>query len=168
MNFKRIIQHSLATRGQVKRAFPASTLQQIEQAIQHSELTHSGEIRFVVEAALEGLPLFNDQSARERAIDVFSTLRVWDTEHNNGLLIYVLLADRAVEIVADRGIAACVGAPEWDSICHQMEAAFKQSNFEDGVVQGVQAVTQHLAAHFPDNAASEDHGNELPNQSVLL
>lgn len=168
MKLKRIIQHSLATRGQVKRAFPAATLQRIEQAIQSSELTHSGEIRFVVEAALEGLPLFNDQSARERAIDVFSTLRVWDTEHNNGLLIYVLLADRAVEIVADRGIAACVGAPEWDTICHQMEAAFKQSDFEGGVIQGVQAVTRHLAAHFSTHGASDDHGNELPNLPVLL
>ena len=168
MNLKRIIKHGLATRGQVKCAFPKSTLQQIEQAIQTSELTHNGEIRFVVEAALEGLPLFNDQSARERAIDVFSTLRVWDTEHNNGLLIYVLLADRAVEIVADRGIAARVGAPEWETVCRQMEAAFKASHFEGGVIQGVQAVTQHLAAHFPANAASDDHGNELPDRPVLL
>ena len=89
------------------------------------------------------------QSARERAIEVFSQLRVWDTEHNNGLLIYLLLADRAVEIVADRGIHAKVGADEWGNVCRQMEAAFKQANYEGGVVSGIQAVTQHLASIFP-------------------
>lgn len=165
MNIKRIVKHLLATRGQVRRAFPRSTLITIENEIKASETAHVGEIRFAVEGALDGVPLFKGQSARERAIEVFSKLRVWDTQHNNGLLIYVLLADRAVEIVADRGIDAKVSSQEWNKICQQMETAFRQSNFEGGVVSGVQAVTQHLVAHFP---AGGHNGNELPDKPVLL
>lgn len=165
MNIKRIVKHLLATRGQVRRAFPRSALITIEKAIKASETAHVGEIRFAVEGALEGVPLFKGQSARERAIDVFSKLRVWDTQHNNGLLIYVLLADRAVEIVADRGIDAKVSSQAWSKICQQMETAFRQSNYEGGVVSGVQAVTQHLVAHFP---ADGYNGNELPDMPELL
>ena len=165
MNIKRVAVHLLATRGQVKRAFPRSTLATIEKAIKASETAHEGEVRFAVEGALDGLPLFKGQSARERAIEVFSQLRVWDTQHNNGLLIYLLLADRAVEIVADRGFHEKVSSQDWDKICHQMEAAFSQSNYEGGVVSGVQAVTQHLMTHFPANGRS---GNELPDKPVLL
>jgi len=140
-------------------------LNAIENAIKASETAHAGEIRFALEGALDGAPLFNGQSARERAIDVFSQLRVWDTRHNNGLLIYVLLADRAVEIVADRGIHDKVSSGEWSQVCRQMEAAFKQSKYERGVVAGVQAVTRHLAAHFP---AHGQGGNELPDAPVVL
>lgn len=165
MNIKRITKHLLATRGQVRRAFPRSTLTMIEQAIKASETTHAGEIRFVVENALDGLPLFRGQSARERAIEVFSQQRVWDTQGNSGLLIYLLLADRAVEIVADRGIDAKVSAQEWSTICQQMETAFKQSNYEGGVLKGVQAVTKYLVENFPANGYN---GNELPDQPVLL
>jgi uncharacterized membrane protein len=118
-----------------------------------------------VEGGLDGAPLFRDQSPAERAIELFAQLRVWDTEHNNGLLIYLLLADRAVEIVADRGIHAKVGTEEWSKVCRQMEAAFRQSDFEGGVVGGVQAVTQHLMTHFPSVAHSR---NELPDKPVVL
>ena len=165
MNITRIAKHLLLTHGQVKRAFPSKTLIAIEQTIKASETTHVGEIRFVVEGALDGAPLFNGQSARERAIDVFSQLRIWDTEHNNGVLIYLLLADRDVEIVADRGIHSKVGSREWESICRSMETAFKQSNFEGGVVSGIQTVTQHLTIHFP---ASSTGRNELPDKPVVL
>jgi uncharacterized membrane protein len=165
MEIKRFVKHLLTTRWQVKRAFPADTLNAIEKAIKESEAAHVGEIRFAVEGALDGWPLFNGQSARERAIDVFSQLRVWDTQHNNGLLIYVLLADRAVEIIADRGIHDKVGSGEWNQVCRQMEAAFRQSNYEEGVVAGVRAVTRHLTAHFPANGQDE---NELPDAPVLL
>jgi uncharacterized membrane protein len=112
MNIKRIARHLMATHWQVNRAFPRRTLIAIEKSIQASETAHVGEIRFVVEGALDGTPLFKGQSARERAIDVFSQLRIWDTEHNNGVLIYLLLADRDVEIVADRGIHSKVGSLE--------------------------------------------------------
>lgn len=165
MKLKRFVKHLLMTRWQVSSAFPRSTLDAIEKAISASETAHVGEIRFAVEGALDGSPLFSGQLARERAIDVFSQLRVWDTQHNNGLLIYVLLADRAVEIVADRGIHDKVSAAEWNEICRQMEAAFRQSNYEAGVVAGVQAVTRHLALHFPANGQGD---NELPDAPVML
>ncbi len=153
------------THWQVNRAFPRKTLIAIEQAIKVSETAHIGEIRFAVEGALHSTPLFKGQSARERAIDVFSQLRIWDTEHNNGLLIYVLLADRAVEIVADRGVHSKVGSREWETICHKMETAFKQANYESGVVNGIQAVTQHLIKHFPASGAGQ---NELPGKPLVL
>ena len=165
MKTKRIAKHLLMTHGQVKRAFPRSTLNTIENAIKASETAHVGEIRFAVEGALDGVLLFKGQSARERAVDLFSQLRVWDTQHNTGVLIYLLLADRAVEIVADRGIDAKVDPQEWSKVCRQMETAFRQSNYEAGVVSGVQAVTQHLMKHFP---ADGYNGNELPDKPVLL
>jgi uncharacterized membrane protein len=165
MNIKRIVKHLLATQGQVNRAFPRHALTAIEQAIKASEAAHAGEIRFVVEGALDGAPLFHEQSARERAIDVFSQLRIWDTEHNNGVLIYLLLADRDVEIVADRAIHAKVGAQEWAKICRTMETAFKHENYEDGVLGGIQAVTLHLVTHFP---AADDDRNELPDKPGML
>ena len=153
------------THWQVNRAFPRQSLIAIEQAIKASETAHVGEIRFAVEGALDGAPLFNGQSARERAIDVFSQLRIWDTEHNNGLLIYLLLADRAVEIVADRGIHSKVGSPEWETICRRMEAAFKQADYKGGVISGIQAVTQHLMQYFPASGSGQ---NELPDKPVVL
>ena len=165
MNIKRVTKHLLLTHWQVNRAFPRQALIAIEQAIKASKTAHVGEIRFVVEGALDVTPLFNGQSARGRAIDVFSQLRVWDTEHNNGLLIYLLLADRAVEIVADRGIHSKVGSREWENICRKMETAFKQANYKGGVVSGIQAVTQHLIQHFPAAGAGR---NELPDKPVVL
>lgn len=162
---KRMLRHVLTSRRQLNKAFPRRTLMAIENAIQQSETAHVGEIRFVVEGALDGGALLRGQSARERAVELFSQLRVWDTADNNGLLIYLLLADRAVEIVADRGMDAKVGAPQWARICHQMEEAFRQSDYEGGVVGGVQAVTEYLVTHFP---AAGDNRNQLPNQPVLL
>jgi len=165
MNIKRILNHLVMTHWQVKRAFPPETLIAIEQAIKAGEASHAGEIRFVVEGALDSTPLFKGQSAQERAVDVFSQLRIWDTAHNNGVLIYLLLADRDVEIVADRGIHAKAGSQEWQSICRQMEAEFKDANYKGGVVSGIQAVTQHLIKHFP---AVGGNRNELPNTAVVL
>jgi len=164
MNIQRILKHLLTTRAAVTRAFPDTTLSRIERSIKASESEHAGEIRFVVEAALDGAPLFRGQSPEERAIELFAQLRVWDTERNNGLLIYLLLADRAVEIVADRGIHARVGADAWRQVCQQMEAAFTRSDYEAGAVAGVRAVTGHLARHFP----ADTRANELPDRPVVL
>ena len=133
MKVKRIVKHLLATQGQVRRAFPPSALRVIEDVIKASEAEHTGEIRFVVEGGLDGMPLFKGQSARERAIELFSQLRMWDTQDNSGLLIYLLLADRAVEIVADRGISAKVKPDEWGRICREMEICFRKSSFATGV-----------------------------------
>ena len=137
----------------------------IEEAIRASEATHHGQIRFAVEAALDVLPLLRNQSARGRAIDVFSLLRVWDTEHNNGVLIYLLLADRDVEIVADRGISSRVGQDQWERICREMEHAFREGRFEEGVLAGIRAVSAHLARHYP---GQDKRRNELPDSPVVL
>ena len=162
MNIKRIAKHLLMTDRQVKRCFPSASLNAIEQAIKASETLHSGEIRFVVEAALDGAPLFKGQSAQARAIDIFSQLRIWDTELNNGVLIYLLLADRDIEIVADRGIHAKVGAAQWEQICIQMENYFKQDNFKQGVIAGIDAITQHLTKHFPIAGDDRDELSNIP------
>src|ERR671914_2923428 len=124
MDLGRIARHLLAMPGALKRAFPPATMAAIEQAIAAGEREHRGEVRFAAEAALDVPVLFAGQSARERAIDVFSQLRVWDTAENNGVLIYLLLADRDIEIVADRGINAKLSEGEWEAICHHMEGAF--------------------------------------------
>jgi len=165
MGLERIARHLMATRRRVNRAFPGDTLIAIDRAIKASEGAHRGEIRFAVEGALHIEPLLRGQTARERAIDVFSQLRVWDTEGNNGVLIYLLLADRDVEIVADRGIDAKVGPQEWERICRKMEAAFRQADYEGGVVGGIQEVTRHLSEHFPPIG---DDRNELPDAPVVL
>ncbi|WP_247410002.1 TPM domain-containing protein, partial [Bradyrhizobium sp. 23] len=127
--------------------------------------SHSGQLRFVVEGALDGGPLFRNQPARERALDVFSQLRIWDTAHNNGVLIYLLLADRDVEIIADRGIDAKVGGERWESICRAMEVEFRSGQFERGVIGGIEAVSRELTKHFP---SSGPHPNELPDAPVLM
>ena len=165
MNIKRILRHLAMTHWQVNRAFPRQTMIAIEQAIRTGETAHVGEIRFVVEGALHSTPLLRGQSGRERALDVFSQLRIWDTEHNSGVLIYLLLADRDVEIVADRGIHARVGSQEWEAICRKMEIAFTQANYEVGVIGGIQAVTRQLTKHFRATGAAH---NELPDKPVVL
>ncbi len=165
IDIQRIISHAMTTRGQVRRAFPAAASTAIEQAIQGAEAGHAGEIRFVVEAALDGLPLLKSQTARERALEVFSQLGVWDTEHNSGVLIYLLLADRRVEIVADRGIHARVGAAAWAGLCRAMEISFREGHYEHGAVACIGAVAAQLKQHFP---AGEHHDNELPDAPVFL
>jgi len=165
MSIKRIGKHLLAHHWQVRRLFPPEVLKQIEQAIKAGEATHSGQVRFVVEGALDGKPLFTGQSARHRALDIFSHLRIWDTAHDNGVLIYLLLADRKVEIIADRGIDAKVGAAGWQQICNAMQDDFRGGNFSGGVIKGIGAVSQQLARHFPGHGANP---NELPDAPVVM
>jgi len=165
MDLKRIMKHLSTGRASVQRFFPRQTLGAIELAIQASEAKHDGQIRFAVEAALELSPLLAGQTARQRAIEVFSNLRVWDTEHNNGVLIYLLLADRDVEIIADRGIHVRLGAEVWETICHEMEAAFRKGDFDEGVIAGIHAVGEHLRRHFPSRNGKP---NEIPDSPVLL
>jgi uncharacterized membrane protein len=165
MGIKRIGKHLLEHRWRVRRIFTPAVLAAIEQAIKAGEAGHSGQVRFVVEGALDGAPLFHDQSARARAVDVFSRLRIWDTAHNNGVLIYLLFADRNVEIVADRGIDAKVGSHGWEKICGDMETEFKRSNFEGGVIKGIAAVSRELAKYFPAQGAGP---NELPDAPLVI
>jgi len=165
MGIRRISKHLVEHHWRARRVFPKEVLALIEQAIKAGEATHSGQVRFVVEGALDGKPLFSNQSARDRALDIFSHLRIWDTAHNNGVLIYLLLADRDVEIVADRGIDAKVGAAGWQTICAMMETDFRAGNFSGGVIKGIQAVSRELATYFPRQGAGP---NELPDAPVVI
>ncbi len=165
MNLKRVIRHLTMGRAAVRRVFPLRALNAIESAIRATEMRHAGQIRFAVEASLELAPLLAGQTAQDRAVDVFSRLRVWDTEHNNGVLIYLLLADRDVEIIADRGIHVRLGKDVWEGICREMESAFREGHFETGVLAGIHAVGEHLSRHFP---ARSGKANELPDRPVVL
>jgi uncharacterized membrane protein len=165
MGIKRIGRHLIEHRWRLRRIFPPSVLAAIEAAIKAGEATHSGQIRFVVEGALDGAPLFRNQSAKARALDIFSQLRIWDTAHNNGVLIYLLLADRDFEIVADRGIDTKVGAAGWEAICKAMEAEFSAGNFARGAVGGIEAVSRLLAGYFPAHGTGR---NELPDAPVVM
>lgn len=160
------MRHLFSGNASVRRAFPSTTLDAIQDAIGATESQHSGQIRFAVEAVLDLKPLLAGQTARERAIEVFSNLRVWDTEQNNGVLIYLLLADRDVEIVADRGVHAKLGQATWEVVCKDMESAFRQGKFEEGVIAGIRSVGAHLAQHYPN--AGADKINELPDRPVLM
>jgi uncharacterized membrane protein len=165
MNFTRILRHLFMPPWRVRVTLPARMLCSIEAAIREAESAHAGEIRFAVESALPLFPLLRDQTARARALEVFSHLRVWDTEHNNGVLIYLLLADHDVEIVADRGVHARVGGEGWEKICREMETSFREGKFEQGVLHGIRAVSAHLVRHYPVQRKGK---NELDNKPVVL
>ena len=165
MDLRRLTKHLLSSHWRVRRAFPPASLAAIGAAIHAAEQGHDGEIRFAVEGALDPWALLRGQTPRERAIEVFAHLHVWDTQHNNGVLIYVLLADRAVEIVADRGIHAHEATPAWGAICRQIEAACARGDHEAGAKAGIEAVANALRRHFP---RPDVHGDELPNEPVLL
>lgn len=167
MDWKRWFRHLFATRRALTRAFPAGALDRIERAVDASELHHSGEIRFAIEGSLEPEDVWHGKTPRERALEVFAGLGVWDTEANNGVLIYVLLADHDVEIVADRGYNDRVGAAEWMAVCEDMEREFRAGRFADGAVVGVEDVGRIIAAHFPQRAGQRDE-DELPNRPTLL
>ena len=164
-SLKRLIRHLLITPLQLKRSFPQSVRQRIEAAIAQSELSHSGEIRFAVEMNLPLLDILRKKSGWQRAVEVFSDLRVWDTEHNNGVLIYLLLADHDFEILADRGIHGKVADSVWHGISHDMETQFKAGQFETGVLHGIKQISLLLNQHYPADA---DNNNELPNAPVIL
>jgi uncharacterized membrane protein len=161
----RALRHLCATQTGTRRRFPSAVLAGIEQAVTAAERRTSGEIRFAIETALDLPDLWAGKSPRGRALDVFGELRVWDTELSNGVLIYVLMADRDVEIVADRGAAALVAPADWESACRLMEGHFRAGRFHEGAVAGVVAVGALLERHFPVRAVEPD---EQPNQPRLL
>lgn len=165
MKLGRILRHLLLPSWTLVRAFPEETLSAIETAVGESEKWHRGEIRFAVEGSLHLADLLRDQTVRERAIEVFSRLRVWDTEENNGVLLYVQWLDRKVEVVADRGIAGRVQQAEWDQLCHRLEYAFTEGDFRGGAMAAVREMGLILAAHFP---ATGINPNQLPDRPILL
>ena len=160
----RLLRHLWMPRWQVRRTFPAATLAGIEAAIRDAEARHDGQICFAVEGALELMPLLRGETARERALEVFAQTRVWDTERNNGVLIYLLLADHDVEILADRDVHRRVGTAAWEHICHTMEQAFRERRFESGVIDGIRAVSKVLEQHYP---RSGDNANEVPDRPFV-
>jgi uncharacterized membrane protein len=161
----RTLRHLFASRAATRRRFPQPALESIDKAIAAAEQRTSGEIRFVVETALELPEVWAGRGARECAVQAFSDLHVWNTELRNGVLIYVLLADRDVEIVADRGAARLIGQADWEAVCRIMEDHFGQGRFPEGAVAGIAAVGDLLARHFPSRDSNRD---ELPNQPTLL
>lgn len=165
VNIKRWLIHAFIPPWRWRAAFPSAVLADIEAAIKQSETQHRGEIRFAIENAHSPLAVWRGLSARARAIDVFSNLRVWDTEENTGVLIYVLLADRRVEIVADRGIAQRVEQAEWDAVARAMQEAFRRGQFREGAFAGISKVTAILARHFPPGPANPD---ELPDRPFIV
>ncbi len=162
---RRLWRHLVTDRGDVHRAFPPHELVRVENAIAEGELRHAGQVCFALEAALPLARVWQGATPRERALEVFGLLRVWDTERNDGVLVYVLLADRDVEIVADRGIHARVGQAAWEAICVRMEAALREGRYAEGIAQGVSAIAELLAEHSPRVGGVR---NELSDKPIIL
>ena len=165
MDLKRFWRHVLMSPVQAARAFPSATLDAIEREIAAHEKLHRGEVCFVVEAELTSAQLWAGLSSRDRAKEVFAQRGVWNTEENNGVLIYVLLADHHVEVVADRGVDARAEAGEWSTICRMIESHFREGRYEEGAIAGVNAVSLLLERHFP---ARGEGTNELPDRPVRI
>jgi len=162
---RRVLHHLFTPQWVARRHYPQSLMDEIERRITGLEVRHPGELRFVVEHALEPGDLIAGLTPRERALEVFGLLRVWDTEHNNGVLVYVLHAERAVEIVADRGLARRVDQAEWDALCRQVETHFRAGRFREGSLAALDGAAQLLERHFPPRQPGH---NELPDQPLLL
>jgi uncharacterized membrane protein len=165
MNFGRACKHVFYSTWEFRRCFPEETMAAIERAVAESERSHAGQVVVVIEPALDIHRILRGQTPRERALEVFSHTRVWDTHQNCGVLIYLLLADRDVEILADRGVHTVAGQPAWDAICGEMEQLFKQEQFQKGVMIGIERVTKILQTSFPKSAANP---NELPDRPVTI
>jgi uncharacterized membrane protein len=166
--FTRYVKHLCATRRKTKQYFDVATLDAIEKTIVEAEKGHNGQIRFVVETDLPAIMLWDEVSARTRAVQLFSTLHIWDTEANNGVLIYVLLAEKRVELVADRGIHLPVVNEHphaWAEICRLLEKAYRKGDYQAGSIAAIQKVAQYLRQY---EITGEDFGNELPNAPLLL
>ncbi|HRI18590.1 MAG TPA: TPM domain-containing protein [Burkholderiaceae bacterium] len=162
----RILRHRWLDESDVRRALGDAALARLQARIAASETAHSGEIRLCIEAGLPLSYLWRGAPARERALAMFGKLRVWDTEHNNGVLIYLLLAEHRIEIIADRGLSRRVGAARWRATADAMAAAFREHRFEDGLALAIDAVDAALREHFA-LAAGERNPNELPDEPVL-
>jgi uncharacterized membrane protein len=161
----RLLRHALTPPLALRRAFPPATLAAINAAVAANETRTRAEIRVAVEAALGLGQLWAGTTARERALEVFGQLRVWDTAANNGVLLYVLLAGHDIEIVADRALAACVPATALAAVCAELQAAYRRGDYRDGTVAAITALGELAAPHFPADGANP---NELPDTPVLL
>lgn len=165
MQILRILKHLLLPGWLSYRYFPRARMARIEAAIMRAEARHHGEICVAVETTLDLWPLLRGQTARERALEVFSRQRVWDTKANNGVLIYLLLADRDVEIVADRGIAAQVEPRVWQDLGQELSAHFQNKAWEEGMLHAIACVSRQLETHYP---RWREDVNELPDRPIRL
>ena len=163
---RRIFKHRWLDERDTRRTIPADMLQRLTQRVRASERRHSGEVRIFVEAGLPMSYLLRGASARERAVALFAKLGVWDTAHNNGVLIYLLLAERAIEIVADRGLAAHVEAGEWAAMVQRLGAALREGRYEEGLTQALEEVSAALVERFP-LVPGDSNPNELPDEPIL-
>ncbi len=161
----RYLRNLFTTSWALRRAFPREVLREIERAVAASERLHSGELRFAIETALDVPALWRGVSPRERAVDAFARLHTWDTAANNGVLIYLLLSEHDIEIVADRGFGGKVSAQEWQDVCETMRPLFHSGQYQDGALRGIEMVTALMRRHFPPDP---DDVNELSNKPVLL
>ena len=161
----RVLRHLFATHWGTRRRFTSEVLARIEKTLLQIEGQHAGELRFAIETAFDLPELWYGITPRQRALQVFGQLGVWDTSDNNGVLIYVLMADHDVEIIADRAIAARVSQAEWDAVCRDMEDNFRAGRFAEGSETGITAIGRLLGKHFPGRGGDRD---EQPNQAVLL
>lgn len=159
---QRMLRHRWMDGADTRRAVPPELLKRLEAYVAASEARHTGEVRICIEAGLPNSYLWRNASARERAVNMFGKLRVWDTQHNNGVLIYLLLAEHAIEIVADRGLNRCISTTHWQAVTGRMSAAFAAGQFEDGLTQALQEVSALLVQHFPADASSPRQAG-LPN-----
>ena len=164
--FFRVLRHRSQDTTDTRRAIPADMVQRLMERVAASEQRHTGEIRIYVESSLPSSYLWRGADTRERAVMMFSKLRVWDTAHNNGVLIYLMLAEHAIELVADRGIDAHVPAHHWQMVVTRMADAFRGGRYEDGLTQALEEVSAVLVEHFPARDTAENP-NELPDAPVL-
>jgi uncharacterized membrane protein len=162
----RLLRHRWFDESDTRRALAPQALERIQQRIAASERAHTGEIRVCVEAGLPLSYLWRGASARERAVSMFGKLRVWDTEANNGVLIYLLLAEHQIEIVADRGIARHAPPGHWESMVDVMRQEFRGGRFEPGVMQAIGAVEALMLQHYP-RAEGQANPNELPDKPFV-
>jgi uncharacterized membrane protein len=160
-----MIRHLTTTAMRTRTLFTTAVQASIESSVAEAEKQHSGEIRFAIETSLPLVALWHGLTPRMRALQVFALLHVWDTHSNNGVLIYVLRADRAVEIIADRGISSRVTDVEWQGLCREVESHYRAGRYQEGSIAAVAGVARLLGVHFPPGGSGR---NELPNQPVLL
>lgn len=163
---QRILKHRWMDESDTRRAIPPDLAERLAKHVAAGEKRHTGEVRIYVEAGLPFSYLWRDATARERAIAMFGKLGVWDTEQNNGVLIYLLLAEHAIEVVADRGVSRFVSAAQWQEVVQHMSAAFRAGRYEEGLKQAVDEVTALLVQHFPSDPGAANP-NELPDAPVL-
>ncbi|MFN3568973.1 MAG: TPM domain-containing protein [Polaromonas sp.] len=163
----RTLKHLWLDADDTRRAIPPDMLERLQRRVAASEQRHSGEIRICVEAGLPLSYLWRGAPARERAVTMFGKLRVWDTEDNNGVLIYLLLADHAIEIVADRGLARHVDPGQWQAMVAHMAEAFREHRYEDGLTQALEETSALLMTHFAVADGGKANPNELPDSPVL-